>query len=168
MASEQEYPEAGMYRTAYAHPKNPQAIRERLLVYFSPKSDQGPPIVLPPERLQNFQWSFATRGFLVDDLAWAQALIPLRPQGFYQLTQDLVVGNGQNLPAKLLVQLTYTQNGEAVVHAGVAAPDGSIVFAREGLLLSDLQLDTLEQASFRLAMMQPPPQAAAAPSQPIS
>lgn len=151
MSTELVLPEAGLYRTTFAHPKSPQAIRERMLVYFSPKSDQGPPIVLPPEKLQAQQWSFAQRGFLVDDEAWARSLIPLRPQGYYTLTEELLVGPGQRLPSELLVLLTYTAQGEGVLHAGVTTPESFIAFAREGVVISDFQLDTLAQAAFRLA-----------------
>lgn len=170
MSTEQSLPEAGLYRTVFPHPKNPQAIRERMLVYFSPVSDQGPPIVLPPERLQGQQWNFASRGFLVEDADWANTLVPLRPQGYYVLTEELLAGPGQKIPPGLLVLLSYTQNGEALVHAGVTTPESFIAFAREGVVISDIQLDSLEPASFKLArgQMVPPPGAAPAGGQSVN
>ena len=154
MSSHVELPAAGLFRTTLPHPNNPQAVRERMLVYFSPKSDQGPPIVLLPERQQGQIWSFGTKGVLVEDHAWAQSLVALRPQGYYTLAGDLIVGPGQRLPDGLLVLLTYTRAGEPVIHAGVRTPDSVIAFAREALALSDLQLDSLVPANFRLATAQ--------------
>lgn len=149
--SASNFPQAGLYRTIFPHPKNPQQVPARTLVFFSPTSDQGPPIVLLPNERRGNLWTISQQGFLTDDESWCRTMVALPPQGYYTLTRDIVFAAGQTLPEGLLVLFSYSRAGEGVVFPGVTTPENAIAFARDGIVLSDLQLPFLQGATFRLA-----------------
>lgn len=149
--SDTNLPAAGLYRTIFPHPKSPQQVPARSLVFFSPTSDQGPPIVLLPSERKGNLWAISQQGFLTDDEAWCKTMVPLPAQGYYTLTRDLVFGAGQTLPQGLLVLFSYTRGGDPVAFPGVTTPENAIAFARDGVGLTDLQLPYLQGANFRLA-----------------
>lgn len=148
--SDTALPEAGLFRTLFAHPQKPKAVQARKLVYFSPSSDQGPPAVLVPDARDGRVWRFGNKGVKADDTHWVNTLVPLPSQGYYQLTRELIYGIQQKLPARLLVFLSYDNNAQAVVYPGVGLEDQNIVFGNDPIALSDLQLDSLEPVSFGL------------------
>lgn len=150
-------PEAGLYRTIFAHPTQADAVGARTLVYFSPSSDQGPPAVLVPDARDGRVWRFGSKGVQADDRAWLQTLVPLPPQGYYELTRELIYGVGQQLPKRLLVFVSYDAGANAVVFPGVGLPDQTIAFGNEPIVLSDLQLDSLTPVSFGLAQARTEP-----------
>lgn len=157
MAEERNLPAAGMYRTLYPHPENAQAVPARTLTYFSPTSDQGPPVVLIPDSRTGRVWNFGKQGVLTKDEAWLQTLVPLEPQGYYMLRRELVIGAGQKLPVGLLVFLSYSPQGEPTIYPGVSVKDQNIAFALDAIPISDLQLNALSPLDFTLAQEQPPP-----------
>lgn len=153
--SDAALPEAGLYRTLFAHPTQAGAVGARKLVYFSPSSDQGPPAVLVPDARDGRVWRFGSKGVQADDRAWLKTLVPLPPQGYYELTRELIYGVAQQLPARLLVFLSYDAGANAVVYPGAGLPDQTIVFGSEPIALSDLQLDSLAPVGFGLAQARP-------------
>lgn len=149
--SEAALPPAGLYRTLFAHPTQPNNIGARALVYFSPSSDQGPPAVIRPERREGRAWKFGQQGVQASDPAWLNYLVPLPPQGYYLLSQEVIYGVGQKLPAHLLVFLSYDAQANAVVFPGVGLPDQNIAFGNDAIALSDLQLEYCVPVTFGLA-----------------
>lgn len=156
--SEAPLPDAGLYRTIFAHPDKPKAVPARKLVYFAPTSDQGPPAVLVPDGRDGRVWRFGKKGVKADDAAWLQSLVPLPSQGYYQLTRELIYGIQQKLPERLLVFLSYDNNAQAVVYPGVGLEDQNIVFGNDPIALSDLQIESLEPVSFGLAQARVEPE----------
>lgn len=155
MSDANTLPPAGLYRTLYPHPENPQAVPARRLVYFSPTSDQGPPVVLVPDGREGRIWNFGKKGVLTTDESWLQTLMPLPAQGYYAVTRPLTFSPGQQLPKELLVFLGYDANGNVAVFPGVAVQDQNIVFAADPIALSDLQLEGLRPMPFGLAQERP-------------
>jgi len=156
--SDAALPEAGLYRTLFAHPTQGNAVGARKLVYFSPTSDQGPPAVLVPDARDGRVWRFGSKGVQADDPAWLKTLVPLPTQGYYELSRELIYGVGQQLPKRLLVFLSYDAGANAVVYPGVGLPDQTIAFGDEPVALSDLQLDSLTPVSFGLAQARTAPE----------
>lgn len=149
--SDEKLPEAGLYRTMFPHPTNADAIPARRLTYFSPVSDQGPPVLLIPDGREGRLWNFGKQGVLTEDAEWLSTLVPLKAQGYYSLNREVLFSAGQKLPPGLLVFLGYTQEGDAVVFPGVTMKDQNIAFAMDAIPLSDLQLDALTPVEFKLA-----------------
>lgn len=149
--SDQELPEAGLYRTLFPHPTHAKQVGARQLVYFAPVSDQGPPAILASTGRNGRVWQFGQNGIRTDDLDWLNRMVPLPTQGYYQLTRSLVFTVGQELPASLLVFLSYDHNANAVVYPGVSMPNQAIVFSTDPIAISDLQLEALQPVAFGLA-----------------
>lgn len=149
--SAEKLPAAGLYRTVFPHPTNAQAIPARTLTYFSPVSDQGPPVLLIPDSRDGRVWNFGKQGVLTEDAEWLSTLVPLKAQGYYTVNREIVFAAGQKLPVGLLVFLSYNQQGEAAIFPGVTLKEQNIAFAMDAILISDLQLDALSPVEFRLA-----------------
>lgn len=152
---------AGLYRTAVALPGKEQAIGPRRLVWLHPITDAGKPAVALPKAVTDNRWTFQDRGFLIEDPAWVGTLVSLPQQGFYVSRKDLDLGRDPagreiKLPAGLLLQLSYTPEGEPVIFPGVLEPGNKIQFQARGARLTDLQLDSLERVDFKL--LAPPTQ----------
>lgn len=113
---------------------------------------------------KNNRWTFDEASVAIDDATWADTLVPLPKEGFYELVGDVWIGSGQKLPEGLLVQLGYTKQGRAVVFPGVLERGTAIRFQQRGVLVTDLQLDVLRRSQFKLltvaAPQQPPTETA--------
>ncbi len=143
-------PPRGLYRTAFTFKAKNGDVPAGRLVLFHPSSKQGPPLVIAPTTLRNNRWEFGRNGALVNDEGWCASLIPLRNQGYYRLGEDLLIGNGNRLPETLLVHLSYTPNAEALIFPAQLSPDNSLRFLGQGVRISDLQMNTLTPAGFRV------------------
>jgi hypothetical protein len=154
---------AGLYRTAVGLPGKEQAIPAQRLVWLHPVTEAGKPAVALPKAVSDNRWTFQDRGFLIEDPAWVGTLVALPQQGFYVSRKELDLGRDPNgreikLPPGLLLQLSYTPNGEPVIFPGVLEPGNRIQFQARGARLTDLQLDAIDRVEFKL--LAPPPQAA--------
>jgi hypothetical protein len=153
----------GLYRTTLALPSHPEVVPAGRLVMMY-MTDQHPnPIVAMPTGVKDNRWEFPLRGIPVTDETWLGALVALPNQGFYTVSSPLVLGSGTELPVNLLVQLAFTQDGRAMLFPAQLMPGNRIQMTERGVLLSDLQLDSLAPTSFRLMA---PVETAAAPAEP--
>ena len=90
MTSEEKLP-CGIYKTTVAS-KEEQVPAGRLVSFTI--TEQGPPIVLLPASNTHNKWTFHTRGYLVEDSKFLDALERLPREGFYMLKATLSVGTG--------------------------------------------------------------------------
>lgn len=146
---------AGLYRTVLPLPGNEAQVPAQRLVLFHPASDSGVPAVVLPNGLTDNRWAFGNRGFAVNDARWPETLVALPPQGFYTLKTDLTLTETVKLPAGVLVQLGYTQQGDGVLFPGYLIPGNTIQFEKTGARVSDLQLDAFKAIDFRLLVRAP-------------
>jgi hypothetical protein len=154
----QEYPN-GLYRTTLPFPEQPTAVPAQRLIRIVNTAEHEHPVVQTPTGVTDNVWTFGTQGFLAKDAAWLKALVQLPQMGFYVVKETIELGQGSSLPPALLVQLSYTQEGKAVIFPGELTQGNQINMKTKGALLGDLQLDSLELCTFRLLA----PSAKAAP-----
>ncbi len=156
-------PSCGLYRTLFALPGAEKAVPAGALVYFHDHSEHGTPVVILPERAVDNRWQFSGEGHSIADERWPTTLVQLRKEGFYRAGTSLSLPGGRKLPEGLLVQLGYTRRGESVVFPGELASGTVIRFRSRGLMVTDLQADSLVRAGFKL-MGRSPKTPAAAPA----
>lgn len=156
--------EPGLYRTTLPLEGKEEHVPGGRLIFYHPKSEQGPPIVLMPKQAVDNRWAFHDKGFLVQEPAWGSTLVKLPPQGFYTLKENLRIGNGVQLPEGLLIQLGYTLDGKGVAFPGRFAAGNRIEFEKRGVRITDLQLDALNPQPFKLVAPQHQAAADAAPN----
>ena len=108
-------PPCGLYRTGTSLPKYEQDVPGGVLIYFHNHSDKGPPIVLLPRKNEHNNWAFHEKGWLVEDPGFIGALVPLKSQGLYVVTErHLHISREEILPEKTLVQLGYNRSGDTI------------------------------------------------------
>ncbi len=141
---------SGLYRSILPMSDRPAEVPARVLLRYVSPTEGGPKVHLP-KKAENNKWTFTAKGHEVTDEEWAGTLVPLADEDFYHLTQDLWIGGGQKMPKGLLVQLGYTREGQAAAFPGAQVKDtNKIEFQRRGALISDLQVDTLKAAGFKV------------------
>jgi hypothetical protein len=143
-------PPCGIFRTTLPLEGRETQVPSGRLVYFHNHSEQNKPIVLLPQANTDNRWTFQDRGYLVENNTWVNTMVPLPPQGFYLVKREISVAGGGSVSQGLLVQLGYNTNGEAILFPGTLEPGNRIQFPDRGVKLSDLQIDLLEPAAFRL------------------
>ncbi len=154
----EEFPN-GLYRTTLPYPEQPNAVPAQRLIRLVNTAEHEHPVAQMPTGVADNVWTFGTQGFLAKDLAWLKSLVPLPQMGFYTVRETIELGQGSSLPPSLLVQLSYTQEGKAVIFPGELTAGNQINMKTKGALLGDLQLDSLELCTFRL--LAPPEKPAA-------
>ena len=127
-----ELPDCGLYRTGISLVGHEESVPKGALVYFHNHSEQGKPLILPPNENQSNRWSFHDRGWLVEDPGFVAKLIPLLPEGLYFLKeQHLHVSREEILPEKTLLQLGYNRKGDTLLFPAKFEPL-SITFPTRG------------------------------------
>jgi hypothetical protein len=114
-----ELPECGIYRTGIALAGQEETLPAGTLVYFHNHSEKGPPLVqLPLDNTHN-RWTFSEKGWLVEDTGFVEALVRLKPQGYYIISgQHIHVSREEILGEKTLVQLGYNRRGDSILFVG--------------------------------------------------
>ena len=108
-------PNCGLYRTARALAGQEEQVPSGILVMFHNHSEQGPPIVLRPVANEDNRWKFHDRGWSVNDQSFLEALVSLKPEGFYTVTGQIYVEREQRIANRTLVQVGYNRNGDTII-----------------------------------------------------
>ena len=130
-SNKSKLPPCGLYRTGMALVGQEDNVPSGVLVMFHNHSDQGPPIVLPPQSNEYNCWTFHQKGWSVQDPGFLKALIPLKPEGLYSLKGELFIDRNQRLSEKTLIQLGYNRNGDTILFVGEFVQN-SIHFPNKG------------------------------------
>jgi hypothetical protein len=140
--------DCGLYRTGQSLSGHDEHVGEGRLVYFHNHSEQGPPLVLTPHANSHNRWQFHDRGFLVEDEAFLDALIALKPEGFYINTEHLHISREEIIPPHSLLQLGYNREADSILF--VARFEGNTIsFPSEGYSFSSPDIQkVLEPAGF--------------------
>jgi len=143
-------PECGLYRTGTALPGNEEQVPAGCLVRFHNHSDQGPPLVLTPHANEDNRWQFHDRGWSVEDAAFLDALIALKPEGIYVNAEHLHVTKEEIIPTRTLVQLGYNRDGDSILF--VARFEGNTIsFPSQGYSFASPDIQrALEPAGFNV------------------
>lgn len=147
----------GLYRTTLPYPGQEQAVPAQRLVLLNTDNEHGKPVILMPEKAVSNQWLFRNRGMLVNEASWLDTLVALPKQGFYTVQKEINGPQGAKLPVSLLVQLGFMVSGQPVVFPGTFKEGAMIAFGTRGMPISDLQIDNLVVATFKLAAAPPKP-----------
>ena len=143
-------PNCGLYRTGIALVGQEQNVPEGILVMFHNHSDQGPPIVLNPESNEHNCWTFHQRGWSVNDASFLRSLIPLKPEGLYEIKGELLVDRDQRIAPKTLVQLGYNRTGDSILFVGEFVQN-TIHFPNKGFRFPNPKVqEHLSTVSFRV------------------
>lgn len=108
-------PLCGLYKTIKRIPMGSVSIEDGLLVYFHNHSDQGPPIILLPEKNVHNRWVFQEKGYLLEDKALTNNLKSLKPEGLYRLREHFHPNDEEIVGENALVQLGYTMKAEPII-----------------------------------------------------
>ena len=138
----------GLYRTGVPLAGQEEAVPAGVLVYFHNHSEDGPPIVLPPETNSDNRWYFGEEGWLIQDETFLEALVPLRPEGLYVVTESLALAPDNRLGPRTLLQLGYNRRGDPIVF--IAQFEGNtILFPARGFRFHNLDVfERIEPANF--------------------
>lgn len=105
----------GLYRTAMALAGHAESVGPNLLVMYHNHSDEGPPLVLLPDRNTNNRWRFQTEGFLVRDSEFLDSMVALKREGVYRLREHFHPDAGRVVAANALVQLGYNREADPIL-----------------------------------------------------
>jgi hypothetical protein len=144
-ASKSVLPACGLYRTTKALPDRHE-IGPDLLVYFHNHSDSGLPVVILPDHNILNRWHFHGAGFPFRGLAWADSLVRLPPEGFYNLRRSLDFDGG-SWPKSTLVQLGYTRTADPILFIAqlrATLDENDLFFSDRGVGIAREQLALLE------------------------
>lgn len=141
-------PPCGIYKTLSSLAGKEEWVRENLLVFFHNHSQQGPPLLLLPSANEANRWVFHEKGYLVRDDDFPNQLLPLRPEGYYVLSEAIFISSDEMIPEETLVQLGYNRAAEPILFLGEFAPDG-INFPASGLKCTLEIFDLLRPVTFR-------------------
>lgn len=143
-------PACGLYRTGTPFPGREEAIPAGSLIHFHNHSEEGPPIVQQPESNADNRWVFGEEGWLVEDDAFISAMVPLRPEGLYVITEPTQVAPENILPPRSLVQLGYNRRADPILFVGQFEAN-SILFPTRGFRFHNLDIfERLERANFEV------------------
>lgn len=143
-------PDCGLYRTGVALPGHEEQVGAEILVSFHNHSEQGPPLVLTPHANENNQWEFHERGWLVEDDGFLEALVPLKPEGFYVNRDHIHVSREEVIPERTLLQLGYNRRGDSILFLARFAGT-TITFPTQGYSFRSPEVQALlERADFRV------------------
>jgi len=124
----------GLYRTKRTVVRNTTEIIAPRLVYFHDHSEQGPPIMLLPEKNQRNRWSFHKQGYLLEGEDLATLLEPLKPEGLVRLREHFHPDQGRVVAQNALAQLGYNQAAEAILFFPEAISDkNGFTFSDRGM-----------------------------------
>ena len=150
-----ELPDCGLYRTGRALPGHEEQLPAGALVYFHNHSDQGPAMVLTPHDNEHNRWRFHDRGWAVEDAAFVEAMIPLRPEGLYVNHEHIHISREEIIPGRTLLQLGYNRSGDSILFVG-RFDANTITFPSEGYRFEDPEIQKhLEPAGFNVPRPKP-------------
>lgn len=139
-------PQPGLYRTTKPYPGHEEQIPENALVFVGANRDTGLPFVVRPGQNRLNRWYWGEPTIALRAASWGQTLIPLPPEGFYTLPDDLVTGESGRWLKNAIVQLGYTPNGQGVIFVA-ERHDGetrnALLFGDSGMLVDDGLLQRL-------------------------
>lgn len=145
-----DLPSCGLYRTTAALPEKERSIAAGLLVYFHNHSRDGWPIVLLPEHNELNRWSFHERGFLVRDAGWVSTLEPLKPEGFYRLTEHFHLGSEHVVNKNAVAQLGYNREAQPILFfPRPGEGENALYFPERGTKISPQIYEILEPLDLR-------------------
>lgn len=142
-------PECGLYRTTRPLPGKEEWVRENILVYFHNHSQQGPPLILLPATNANNRWTFHDKGYLIREGGFAETLQPVKPEGFYVLTEPIYLSRDEFIPEDTLVQLGYNRSADPILFLAKFSSD-TINFPNSGLKCTTEIFEMLKDANFRV------------------
>ena len=128
--------DCGLYRTGQSLSGHDEHVGEGRLVYFHNHSEQGPPIVLTPHANSDNRWQFH------------DALIALKPEGFYINAEHLHISREEIIPPHSLLQHGYNREADSILFAA-RFEGNTISFPSEGYSFSSPDIQkVLEPAGF--------------------
>lgn len=135
---DQGLPPCGLYKTTGPIQIDESRIKEGLLVSFHNHSDQGPPIILLPEKNVHNRWTFQNRGYLIKDKSLMHSLKPLKAEGLYRVRESFQPNNTQLVSKNALVQLGYTAKAEPIIFLPQpVSEENAFSFPAKGLKIPD-------------------------------
>lgn len=144
-------PPEGLVRTVTAMPGKEEGVPAGRLWLLRHKSEQGPPILLPPESNTHNRWTFDRRGHLVSDLNWASSLVSVPAEGFYRLKRDVTLDDGRTISKNQLLQVGYNRSGSAIIF--FPRPDTTLgnhlLFPDKGMMATPSVLSALDPLDLR-------------------
>jgi hypothetical protein len=138
-------PDCGLYRTGVSLVSHEEQVTAGCLVSFHNHSDRGIPMVQTPHNNENNRWTFHDHGFGVEDPGFLRALIPLKPEGLYVVTENhLHISEEEIISERTLVQLGYNRSADSILF--VAKQKGNtIVFPTKGFRFESPDFQTTLQ-----------------------
>jgi hypothetical protein len=114
-----------------------------VLVYYHNHGDPGPGVYLP-KSWRNNRALFHDHGTTIPDVAYAETLQPLLPEGFYRVAEAFFCCSArcQYFEQDLLVQLGYNGNAEAILFVPELVA-GALAVPAKGTIVDDERLRRL-------------------------
>jgi hypothetical protein len=136
-------------------PGNEEKVGEGILVSFHNHSDQGKPFVATAHGNTNNRWEFHERGWAAEDIGFLEALVPLKPEGLYIITEHVHVTREEIIPPKTLLQLGYNRSADTILFVA-RFEENVIKFASSGYAFPSPEVQSLlEPAGFNIPQPRP-------------
>lgn len=142
-------PDPGLYRTTQPYPGHEEEIPDAALVYVGAAREGALPFVVRPRSNRKNRWYWGEPTLPLRALNWAQTLVPLPPEGFYTLPDDLTIEGGGRWVKHAIVQLGYNSAGRGILFVAEQHDDderNALVFGDRGRLIEDALLKRLSWA----------------------
>lgn len=138
-------PDPGLYRTTQAYPGYEEQIPAGVLVYVG-QNEAGATFVVRPGANRKNRWYWGEPTLPLRSTVWAKTLKALPSEGFYNLPQDLQVGEGGRWVKNAIVQLGYNSEGQGIVFVAERHDKEDrnvLVFSDRGMIVDDALLERL-------------------------
>jgi hypothetical protein len=133
----EKLPPCGIYRTGRALASDPEHVPKGALIKFHNHSDRGIPMLQAPKDNFNNVWTFHAQGPGIEgDPEFIEALVPLKPEGLYVLSEHIHTPKGV-IPGNALVQLGYNRSGHPILFLPKVLGNG-LQFPEQGSVFEDL------------------------------
>jgi len=143
-------PDPGLYRTTKPYPGHEGEIPENVLVYVGQNQTTGATFVVRPGNNRNNRWYWGEPTIPLRSTIWAQTLVPLAPEGFYILPQNIETSDGGRWVKGAIVQLGYNREGQGILFVAErhdAEERNVLVFSERGIIVDDAMLQRLTWAA---------------------
>jgi len=149
-----QLPQDGLYVTTQALPGHEDKVPADTLVHLRHQPTRQLWTLTLPRAAEYHRWIFHEHGFDLDDMTYLLSLKPRPSEGFYILTQGVLLSEERSLETNALVQLSYTVKGMPIIYSSFFE-NNAIRFADAGYKFAEDILLLLKPAGFEVGIAAP-------------